>query len=166
MSFADVNCAHCKHKMSKHKVVNRENSVCQEPNCVCVLGPARRDDLLDEIDGLRNTLRIIKKFIIFLNPNLDTSKQEFINEKDKILNFINIKLGDEKILYESNTKQTIDIELTEERANVLKNNLNFAIDRLCDYYLLASGEFDHPEIGNEIDILNEIIQEINDNIDG
>jgi len=60
MSFADVRCEKCGHYMSKHKMVNRENSVCDE--CGCQLGPARRDDLLDEIDALKEELKKTKTF--------------------------------------------------------------------------------------------------------
>ena len=52
MGMADVSCAYCSHRMSKHKAVREGPTTCTVEGCECEHGPARRDDLVDKIDDL------------------------------------------------------------------------------------------------------------------
>jgi len=60
--FADVNCGQCRHPMSVHTGAKfHESGECEEPGCNCALGPARRDDLVDEIEALKNKLAVVQE---------------------------------------------------------------------------------------------------------
>ena len=47
--MADVDCANCRHKISKHEKVNFGPTRCTVDGCTCIQGPAQRDDLVDVI---------------------------------------------------------------------------------------------------------------------